>query len=100
MFEKVSLEPSKKIGNRYHPTRLEKSVSKMGLRSPDVGRLTMSLKNIEISTKISILEGGDFRIFENRGFLGLDQCILYSLLRSFSGWQREIFRTKQMIVYD
>ena len=32
----------KKFGNWYHPTRLEKSVSKMGLRSPDVGRLTMS----------------------------------------------------------
>ena len=42
LFENNFLVPYKIIGNWYHPTRLEKSVSKMGLRSPDVERLTMS----------------------------------------------------------
>ena len=68
MLENVSLEPYKTIGNWYHPTRLEKSVSKIGLRSPDAGRLTMSSKNIEIATKISMFEGVDFPFFENRDF--------------------------------
>ena len=41
-FRKVSLEPYKKIGGQYQPMRLEKSISRMGLRSPYVGRLTLS----------------------------------------------------------
>ena len=33
-----------------------------------VGRMTISLKNIEISTRFSIFEGADFRNFRKSGF--------------------------------
>ena len=38
MIKNVSLEPFENIGNHCHRTRVEKSVSKMRLKSPDVGR--------------------------------------------------------------
>ena len=53
MFETVTLEP-------YKTKRLEKSVSRMGLRSLDVGPCH---KKIEMSVKISMFEGADFSNF-------------------------------------
>ena len=64
------------------------------------GRMTISLKNIEISTRFSIFQGADFRNFRNLDFWTFDHCILYSFLRGFSLWQRGIDSTKQMTVYD
>ena len=62
--------------------------------------MTISLKNFEISTRFSIFEGADFSNFRKSRFWRFDQCILYSCLCSFSLWQRGIFSTKQMMVYD
>ena len=63
--------------------RLETSVSKMGFRSPYVGRLTMSFKNIEFSKRFSIFEGADSSDFGNHDFYRFAQCILYSFWNLF-----------------
>ena len=69
MFEKVSLEPYKQIGDQYQPMRLEKSVSKMGLRSLRCWTNDHFIKNIEISTRFSMFEGADFSNFRKSRFL-------------------------------
>ena len=65
-----------------------------------VGRMTISLKNIEIFKRNTIFQGADFRNFRNLDFWTFDHCILYSFLRGFSLWQRRIDSTTQMMVYD
>ena len=66
-----------------------------------VGRMTISLKNIEIVEEKHDFPGcGFFEIFENLDFWTFDHCILYSFLPGFSLWQRGIDSTKQMTVYE
>ena len=81
--------------------RLEKSVSKMGLRSlgcwtnDPVIKKTQKFRRDFRFSRVQI-----FRLFENHDFGEFDQCTLYSFFRSFSLWQRGFFSTKQMMVYD
>ena len=43
-----------------------------------VGRMTISLKNIEMFKRNTIFQGADFRSFRNLDFSTFDHCILYS----------------------
>ena len=101
MFEKVTLEPLKQIGDLYQSIRLEKSVSKMGLMHLICWTNDHFIKkhwNFWRGTRFSRVR--ILRIFENLEFWTFDHCILYRFLSGFSLWQRGIVSTKQMMVYD
>ena len=81
--------------------RVEKSVSKMGLRHLRCWTNDHFIKNTEnFKEKHDVRGCGFFEIFENLDFWTFDHCILYSVLPGFSLWQRGIVPTKQMTVYD
>ena len=101
IFEKVTLEPLKKIGDLYQSMHLEKSVSKMGLRHLRCGTNDHLIKKHWIfrrETRLSRVR--IFRNFENLDFWKFDPMILCSFLATIRWATLENYSSKQMMVYD
>ena len=101
IFEKVTLEPLKKIWDLYQSIRLEKSVSKMGFL-----HLICWTNDHFIKKHWNFDEIFDFRgcrffeIFENLDFWRFDPMILCSCLWRLRKTTLESHNSKQMAVYE
>ena len=94
MFKKVTLEPYKQLGDQYQPMSLEKSVSKMGLRSLRCWTNDHFFKKHWNFDEIFDFRGCGFFKFSNISIVGLLTNVSYTVFfcQDFHCGNEELFR--------